>query len=954
MFINAIRNLWKDWTSPERLSEHEGKLLLVLTLIIGAVVGLTIVAFIVITENLAAYMYPAEGAGWRRVFIPVLGSLVAGFFLYHYFPGARGSGIPQTKMALFIHDGYIRFRTVIGKFCCSSISLASGIALGREGPSVQVGAGIASVLGQRLGLSASRIRALVPVGASAALSAAFNTPIAAVLFSLEEVLGDLHAPVLGSVVLSSATSWIVLHLLLGDEPLFHVPSYQLVHPLEFAIYAVLGIIGGLVSVSFVKLLLWLRVQFFRMPVYTKWFQPAAGGLLVGLMGWFVPEVLGIGYVHVGRALNGHMALGVMAMLVVLKVIATATCYSSGNAGGIFGPSLFIGAMMGGAVGSLAHLLLPEYTGSVGAYALVGMGTAFAGILRVPFTSVIMIFEITRDYSIIVPLMISNMISFFISQKLQKEPIYEALVHQEGMYLPRAARDRLAPLQVKDAMRPIDIVLPSDARVADLELVAADERHAWPVVHKGRLIGMLRASVLEEARKRGSTEDTLAVILGNDATAACSQSGRYTYVHVDHHLDMALRRMAETRMSVLPVVSRGDLKKLEGLISTHDVLGAYGLGKETGRAEAPPLKKPAAPTSVLPGVIAISASLLVVASLLIYGYHNERRDRARQEFEMGNELARQERIEEAVEHYRYALSISHTAEHRQALAMALVQAGRWKEAGVYLRELLKENAGSGPANLGMARVAAGEGKAQEAITYYHRAIYGSWPGKPGEGIVQVHFELVGFLAKIGAKTQAVTELLALRDRVPDDITVQKRIGRLLLTFDAAEESAAVFRDILRQDQRDGDAYAGLGEAEFARARYRLAREAFRGAVRWNPADGASMKRLATCNEIIALDPTLRGLTARERHLRSLILIEKALGVLTSCVQENPGAQVPDSVMGKIEQAHTLLSQRKRPSSYSDAAEANILLAGELWTACLELCKPSPSKDDPLFLVFSMLS
>src|SRR5579872_7137183 len=297
---------------------YEERVLLVLTLIIGAIVSLAVVAFILLTENLGARLYPVGSAAWRRVLIPVAGALGTGFLLYRYFPNARGSGIPQTKVALFLRDGYISFRTVIGKFSLCSISLASGIALGREGPSVQVGAGIASALGRRLGLSPKSVKSLVPAGAAAALAAAFNTPISAVLFSLEEVMGDMNAPVLGSIVLSSATSWIVLHLLLGDEPLFHVPAYQLVSPMEFLSYAVLGVVGGVVSVCFVKLLLFIRQKFRALPQSTAWLQPAAGGLLVGVMGWFVPEVLGVGYGHVSEALNGQMALEVMALLVVLK------------------------------------------------------------------------------------------------------------------------------------------------------------------------------------------------------------------------------------------------------------------------------------------------------------------------------------------------------------------------------------------------------------------------------------------------------------------------------------------------------------------------------------------------------------------------------------------------------------------------------------------------------------
>src|ERR1700691_1885370 len=263
-----------------RRSDH---LLLVLSLVIGALVGLVVVAFILLTGRLAARMYPAGGSGWRRILVPVLGSLSTGFLLWRYFPFARGSGIPQTKFALFVSDGRILFRTVLGKFFCCSASLASGIALGREGPSVQVGAGIASVVARNLGLNAKQVKSLVPVGCAAALAAAFNTPIAAVLFSLEEIMGDLHASVLGSVVLSSATSWMVLHLVLGDDPLFHVPAYQLVHPLEFGIYVILGLAGGLGSVCFVKLLLKIRLLFKRFPASTIWFQPVAGGLLVGLL-----------------------------------------------------------------------------------------------------------------------------------------------------------------------------------------------------------------------------------------------------------------------------------------------------------------------------------------------------------------------------------------------------------------------------------------------------------------------------------------------------------------------------------------------------------------------------------------------------------------------------------------------------------------------------------------------
>ncbi len=566
--------------SLERLRQSEDQLSLVLSLVIGALVGLVVVAFILLTGRLAARMYPAGGSGWRRILVPALGSLSTGYLLWRYFPFARGSGIPQTKFALFINDGRIQFRTVLGKFFCCSASLASGIALGREGPSVQVGAGLASVVARNLGLDPKQVKALVPAGCAAALAAAFNTPIAAVLFSLEEIMGDLHAAVLGSVVLSSATSWIVLHLVLGDDPLFHVAGYRLVHPAEFAIYAALGVIGGHGSVCFVKLLLGLRAWFMRLPKWSVWFQPVAGGLTVGLMGYFVPEVLGVGYNYVEKVLNGDIVLKLVVLLAVLKIVATAACYASGNAGGIFGPSLFIGAMMGAAVGGVAHALLPGYTAGPGAYALVGMGTAFAGIVRTPLTSVIMIFEITRDYSIIVPLMISNLIAFFISHKLQKQPIYEALAYQEGVHLPTAhSRSQADRIQVRQAMRSVPDVLSPDLLIAAaLHQIKDGPFDAWPVVDTEGLRGMIRNRELEQAAAEGASNKKIGEILREGAISAYSTAEELPHVHPDHSLSLALERMGASGLNVLPVVSRANVRQLIGVIALDDILDAYGVAK----------------------------------------------------------------------------------------------------------------------------------------------------------------------------------------------------------------------------------------------------------------------------------------------------------------------------------------------------------------------------------------
>ena len=432
-----------------------------------------------------------------------------------------------------------------------------------------MGAGIASVIGRRFGLGPENVKALVPVGCSAALAAAFNTPIAAVLFSLEEILGDFHAPVLGSVVLSSATSWMVLHLILGDEPLFHVPAYRLVNPLEFGIYAILGVAGGIGSVAFVKLLLGVRARFLWLPKSTVWLQPVAGGLAVGLMEWFMPQVLGVGYDYVDRVLGGDFPIRTVFILAVLKIVATPLCYASGNAGGIFGPSLFIGAMIGATVGGIAHTLFPGVTASPGAYALVGMGTAFAGIVRTPLTSVIMIFEMTRDYSIIVPLMISNLISFFISRRLQREPIYEGLATQEGVHLPTAeSREEWAGERVSEIMLAKAPLIPLAASPDEArQFLVRQKANSWPVGEANRVYGVIGRRVLEIVDP--------AVIRVRELV----NQGMFPYVHADHPLGYALQRMRDTGVDALPVVSRADICEMSGIVTLNQILEVYGVADQ---------------------------------------------------------------------------------------------------------------------------------------------------------------------------------------------------------------------------------------------------------------------------------------------------------------------------------------------------------------------------------------
>jgi CIC family chloride channel protein len=295
-----------------------------------------------------------------------------------------------------------------------------------------------------------------------------------------------------------------------------------------------------------------------------------GGVLVGLMGWFVPQVLGVGYSYVGDALNSAMAFRLMGLLVVLKLFAVTTSYASGNAGGIFGPSLFLGAMLGGAIGSVAHHFLPAYTATPGAYALVGMGALFAGIVRAPMTSVLMIFEMTRDYSVIVPLMIANLVSLFISSRLQKQPIYEALAHQDGIHLPNLkTRDLPDHRRIVQVMRDAQEFLPAQMGIREAaDHVRSSEIRTWLVADEGSLVGVLTCVKLESALGAdGASGKKLCDLL---------DTIDFPHVHSDQALHLALERMSTERLDLLPVVNRADVHKLEGIVTLRDVLDSYGL------------------------------------------------------------------------------------------------------------------------------------------------------------------------------------------------------------------------------------------------------------------------------------------------------------------------------------------------------------------------------------------
>jgi CIC family chloride channel protein len=372
----------------------------------------------------------------------------------------------------------------------------------------------------------------------------------------------MNAPLLGSTVVASVASVVVERSILGNEPLFHVPTYHLVHPAELLAYAVLGVIGGGISLVFSKGLLGLRRLFQDLPGWSRVLHPAMGGVLIGATLIYVPAVMGVGYQYVDQALNGGLLLKTMALLCVVKLAATIVSYASGNAGGIFAPSLYIGAMAGGAVGLVVGRIAPFPTAEPGAYALVGMGTLFAGIIRAPMTSVFMIFEITQDYQILVPLMLANMLSFMISKRFQPIPVYHALLLQDDVHLP-SAETRLAPAarSARAIMETEMTLLPPEAPIEEIWRIAAGKSApAYLVGDRDRLFGVVTRERLLEAVASGQSANSLRSIIDDG----------FVHAHADHPLDIVLERFSQSP-GILPIVSRTNATHIEGIITRDSIL-----------------------------------------------------------------------------------------------------------------------------------------------------------------------------------------------------------------------------------------------------------------------------------------------------------------------------------------------------------------------------------------------
>lgn len=554
---------------------------ILLAVVVGVIAGFGVIVFRWLISSFQTLFF-GDGASFLSflgeyyvILLPAIGGLIVGLLVYFGAREAKGEGVPKVMEAVTVRGGRISSRVAGVNSLASSICIGSGGSVGREGPIVQIGASAGSAIGQWLHLSDDWVRTLVACGAAGGISATFNAPIGGAFFAMEIILGRFVTPRLGFVVISSVAANFIAHIFLGNQPSFEVVPYSMVSYWEIIPYAILGVLAGLTSLGFMRLLYRCEDLFnaWHIPEYVK---PAIGGIGVGLIGLYSFDLLGVGYGDVfwvsqmsaDQALAGEIALQSLVILFILKIIATSLTLGSGGSGGVFAPSLFIGAMLGGAFGTIAHQLFPTIIATSGAYGLVGMAAVFAGAARAPITAIIILFEVTMDYNIILPLMVTVIISLVVSRSLSADSIYTLKLAQRGIDIRQLEQSSpMRMVTVSEAMtRTFPTVLPTMPVGELITKLRKTGYHGFPIVDKdGNFCGIVTLSDVEAVIAKCSPEGLTVSDIGCTSVIVA---------YPDQYLHDVLVKLGAGDVGRIPVVDRDNPKRLLGVIQRQDLIRAY--------------------------------------------------------------------------------------------------------------------------------------------------------------------------------------------------------------------------------------------------------------------------------------------------------------------------------------------------------------------------------------------
>ncbi|MCP5048802.1 MAG: chloride channel protein, partial [bacterium] len=553
----------------DRFKTTDHLFMIIVPIIIGLLGGLGAAALkwlIHLFQDILWGTTPYQGAWYAKLLIPAGGAFIVGMIIYFFSKEAKGHGVPEVMEAISLRNGVIRARVVASKAISSSLTIASGGSVGREGPIIQIGSAIGSVLGQLFKLSRRRMQTLVGCGAAAGIAAAFNTPIAGAMFSVEILLGDFTVQQFSPIVISSVTATAVSRAFYGDHPAFEVAQYALNHWMELLPFALLGLFAGMVAILFIKVLYFLEDTFDAVKV-PDFYKTAVGGLMLGAIGIYFPQVFGVGYDAMGQAFSGQLGLWMLFALIFLKILASSLTLGSGSSGGIFAPSLFIGAMAGGFFGTVLSKLFP--TVDPGAYTLVAMSAVVAATTHAPITAILIIFEMTGDYKIILPLMIATIISLVIT-KSQKGSIYTLKLMRRGVNIHQGKEvNVLKSMKVKDVMRNSIEILSPDTPMHEIIEKFMTSQHQFFYIkdEKGNIVE--RISQVELSPIAPDYENLKDFVVAKDIATP-----NLLVVTEDDNLDYVMREFGKENVGEIPVVSAGDASVIVGTVWRLDVITAY--------------------------------------------------------------------------------------------------------------------------------------------------------------------------------------------------------------------------------------------------------------------------------------------------------------------------------------------------------------------------------------------